>query len=85
MNATPAKSPPRIRISDISVVLDASRLLAWLAPLPVRRAIDGLVRLDVLAVTPGHGAAPSTFHMALPRRVAAALAAAAAVDDLPQF
>jgi hypothetical protein len=125
MSTAAAKPPPRMRIR----VVDASRLLAWLAhagrlegltriesalllymaahlasngtgsmtmsleaiahaihsePLPVRRAIDGLVRLDVLAVTPGRGAAPGTFHMALPRHIAASMATAAA-DDVPPF
>jgi hypothetical protein len=36
-------------------------------------------------LTPGYGAAPGAFHMALPRRLAASLSAAAADDDLPQF
>jgi hypothetical protein len=116
MNNT-AKPPPRIRISELSAVVDASRLLHWLAhvgrmegltriesafllhfagqlaasgtgsmslsleaiahaihsePLPVRRAIDGLVQHGVLGFRPGYGASPSTFHMALPRRIASA-------------
>ena len=127
MNTTTtiAKPPPRMRISDISSVVDASRLLHWLAhvgrmegltriesafalhlagqlaagrtstmtmsleaiahaihsePLPVRRAIDGLIRHGVLGFTPGYGPAPSVFNMALPRNMAAAMGAA---DDAP--
>jgi hypothetical protein len=127
--AATAKPPPGMRISDLSAVVDASRLLTWVAhvgrtegltrlesafalhlagqlaasgmgtmtmsleaisgamhsaPLPVRRAIDGLVQHGVLGFTPGYGCAPSVFNMALPRRVAAAMAAAAA-EDAPPF
>jgi hypothetical protein len=127
--AAAAKPPPKMRISDRSAVVDASRLLHWLAqvgrlegltrvesafalyfaghlaasgmgamtssleaiahaihsePLPVRRAIDGLVQHGVLGFTPGSGAAPSTFHLALPRRVAKSMVTAAA-EDLPPF
>jgi hypothetical protein len=124
---TIARPLPRMRISDISSVADASRLLTWVAhvgpiegltrlesafalyfagqlaasgtstmsmsleaiahglhsaPLPVRRAIDALVDRGVLGFTPGYGAAPSTFHMALPRNVATAMVA---IDDAPPF
>jgi hypothetical protein len=126
MSATTAKPPPRMRILDISEVVDASGLLTWLAhvgqmegltriesafalhlagqlaaggmgtmtmsleaiahaihsePLSVRRAIDGLIRHGVLGFTPGYGASPSTFHMALPRNMAAARRAVD--DDVP--
>jgi hypothetical protein len=126
---TTAKPAPRMRISDHSAVVDASRLLTWLAhagrtegltriesafafyfagqlaasgigtmtmslegiahfihsaPLPVRRAIDGLVGHGVLGFTPGYGTVPSVFNMALPRRVVASMSAAAA-EDLPPF
>jgi hypothetical protein len=50
------------------------------APLPVRRAIDRLVGHGVLGFTPGSGPAPSVFNMPLPRRLAASLSAAVAVD-----
>ncbi len=50
------------------------------APLPVRRAIDGLVGHGVLGFTPGSGAAPSTFHMTLPKRTIAAMSTAVAED-----
>jgi hypothetical protein len=128
MNNT-AKPPPRIRISELSAVVDASRLLHWLAhvgrmegltriesafllhfagqlaasgtgsmslsleaiahaihsePLPVRRAIDGLVQHGVLGFTPGYGASPSTFHMALPRSIATA-GRTVVDDDVPPF
>jgi hypothetical protein len=131
MNTAATAAKPKMRISDLSAVVDASRLLTWLthvggtegltrlesafllyiaahlagngtgcmslsleaiahaihsAPLPVRRAIDGLVlQHGVLWFTPGYGAAPSTFHMALPRRLAGSLLAAAADDDVPPF
>jgi hypothetical protein len=115
---------PRMRILDISEVVDASRLLIWLAhvgrmegltrlesafalhlagqvaasgmsttmsleaiahaihssPLPVRRAIDGLIGHGVLGFTPGYGPAPSVFNMALPKNMAAAMRA---IEDAP--
>jgi hypothetical protein len=52
-------------------------------PLPVRRAIDGLIQHGVLGFTPGYGHAPSTFHLALPRNTAAA--GRAADGDVPPF
>jgi hypothetical protein len=122
---------PRMRVSDLSTVVDAGHLLAWLAhvgrlegltrvesafalhfagqlaasgigtmamsleavahaissqSLQVRRAIDGLIRHGVLGFTPGYGPAPSTFHMALPRRMAVPMSAAAVEDALvPPF
>jgi hypothetical protein len=123
----PTAAKPRMRISDISSVVDGARLLTWVAhvgrmegltrlesafalhfagqlaasgmgtmtasleaiahglhsaPLPVRRAIDGLVDRGVLGWVPGYGASPSTFHMALPRNMAAGRAV---VDDVPPF
>jgi hypothetical protein len=44
-----------------------------------------LIELCLLGVKPGGGQRPHEYLPALPRRVATALAAAAAVDDLPQF
>ena len=52
---------------------------------PVRRAIDALVERGVLGFTPGYGMVASVFHMALPRRVVAVMARAAAEDDAPPF
>jgi hypothetical protein len=126
---TTAKLAPKMRIAERSAVVDASRLLPWLAHagrmegltrlesafalhfvgqlaasgmgimtmsleaiahamhsarLPVRRAIDGLVGHGVLGFTPGSGAAPSVFNMALPRNVATARRAVVD-DDVPPF
>ncbi len=53
------------------------------APLPVRRAIGGLVGHGVLGFTPGYGTVPSVFNMALPRNVATA--GRALDDDVPPF
>jgi hypothetical protein len=120
-----------MRIGERSAVVDASRLLAWIAcvgrmegltrvesafalhlvgqlaasgmgtmtmsleaiahrlhsaPLPVRRAIDGLVDRGVLEWVPGYGTVPSVFTMALPTRVATAMVAAVTDDDdVPPF
>jgi hypothetical protein len=114
---TIARPPPRMRIAECSAVVDAGRLLAWIAcvgrmegltrlesafalyfagqlaasgvssmslsleaiahamhsaPLPVRRAIDGLVDRGVLGFTPGYGTVASVFSLVLPRNVASA-------------
>jgi hypothetical protein len=127
--STTTAAKPKMRLSETAAVVDASRLLTWVAhvgrmegltrlesaftlhlagqlaasgmgtmnmsleaiahaihsePLPVRRAIDGLVQHGVLGFTPGSGAAPSTFNMALPRNMAAA-GPAVADDDVPPF
>jgi hypothetical protein len=128
MNTAATAAKPKMRISDLSAVVDASRLLTWLAhvgrmegltrlesafalhfavqlaasgtgtmtasleaiahaihsaPLPVRRAIDGLVDRGVLGWVPGYGTVPSTFSLALPRNVATARRAVD--DDVPPF
>jgi hypothetical protein len=70
--------------SSMSMSLEAIARAMHSEPLPVRRAIDGLVSHGVLGFTPGSGAAPSTFHFALPRRVAKSMVTAAA-EDLPPF
>jgi hypothetical protein len=130
MNTAATAAKPKMRISELSAVVDASGLLTWLAhvgrtegltrlesafalhfagqlaasgmgtmtmsleaiahaihsaPLPVRRAIDGLVQHGVLGFTLGYGTVPSVFNMALPRRVAAAMSTAAVDDDAPPF
>jgi hypothetical protein len=51
------------------------------APLPVRRAIDGLVDRGVLGFVPGYGTVPSVFSLALPKRIASAMVAAVTDDD----
>jgi hypothetical protein len=128
MNTAAVKPPPKMRISELSAVVDAGRVLAWVAyvgqiegltrlesafalhlagqlaasgtgtmtmsleaiahamhsaPLPVRRAIDGLVDRGVLGFVPGYGTVASTFSLALPRNTAAA--GRAADDDVPPF
>ncbi len=67
---------------SMSLSLEAIAHAIHSEPLPVRRAIDGLIRHGVFGFTPGYGPAPSTFHMAPPRNMAAAGRAA---DDLPPF
>jgi len=128
MNTAAPAAKPKMRLSETAAVVDASRLLHWLAhvgrmegltrvesafalhlvgqlaasgmgmmtmsleaiayamhsaPLPVRRAIDGLVQHGVLGFTPGYGTVPSVFNMALPGKVA--VAKCVIDDDVPPF
>jgi len=51
-------------------------------PVHVRWAIDRLLRLGLIAVKPGAGGRANTYLPSLPRRLAASMAPAAAVDEL---
>ena len=70
-------------IGTMTMPLEAIAHAIHSEPLPVRRAIDGLIRHGVLGFTPGYGPSPSTFHMALPRNRAAA--PSLDNDDVPPF
>ncbi len=51
----------------------------------IRSSISRLIELCLLGVKPGGGQRPHEYLLALPRRVAASLSAAASDDALPQF
>jgi hypothetical protein len=50
-------------------------------PAPLTRAIDGLILKCLIAITPGCGHTPHTYHMALPRRLLPVARHMPAIDD----
>jgi hypothetical protein len=69
-------------IGTMAMSLEAIAHAISSQPMQVRRAIDGLIRHGVFGFTPGYGPAPSTFHMALPQRIAAPMSAAVVPPEL---
>lgn len=54
-------------------------------PADVRWAVERLVELGLVAVKPGAGGRANLYRPALPKRLAALLATAAAEEDAPPF